>query len=120
MHTRSRVLRHIEQAFDEDPRLALTALCELLDEDIPWIERTVIRNARAQGYDWGRIGRLLRRSRQAVHKRYSVLDGTYEPITFEALGYDDRLTADIKRADANKRRWTEFEEADTAGDVVAW
>ena len=47
MHTRSRVLRHIEQAFDEDPRLALTALCELLDEDIPWIERTVIRNARA-------------------------------------------------------------------------
>jgi len=119
MHTRSRVLRHIEQAFDEDPRLALIALRELLDSDVPWIERTVIRNAREQGYDWGRIGRLLRRSRQAVHKRYKQLDGTYEPITLDPLSPDDKLTADINRARAEKRRRIEFEET-ASGDVVAW
>ena len=42
-------------------------------------ERTVIRRARSRGDDWARIGRLLRRSRQAVRQRYRVFDGTHEP-----------------------------------------
>jgi hypothetical protein len=120
MHTRSRVLDHIERAFDEDPRVALVALRQLLDEDIPWIERTVIRTARSQGYDWARIGRLLRRTRQAVRKRYGAIDGTFEPIMFDALDPGVKSIVDYKRALADRERRREFEEWAASDDVVAW
>ena len=120
MHTRSRVIDHIEQAFDENPRLALVALRQLLDEDIPWIERTVIRTARSQGFDWARIGRLLRRSRQAVRKRYGAIDGTFEPFMFDAPDPGVKMMADHRRARAERERRREFEDWAASGDVVAW
>ena len=120
MHTRSRVASHIDQAFDDDPRLALTALRQLIDDDIPWIERTVIRNARSQGYDWARIGRLLGRSRQSVRKRYGEIDGTYEPIQFDALDLAAKLMADHKRGLAERERRRRFEAWAASNDVVAW
>jgi hypothetical protein len=120
MHTRSRVLLHVEQAFEEDPRVALIALRQLLEEDIPWIERTVIRTARSQGYDWARIGRLLRRTRQAVRKRNGAIDGTFEPIMLDAPDPGVKLMADYERWRAERRRHEEFEEWAASGDVVAW
>jgi hypothetical protein len=93
---------------------------QLLEEDIPWIERTVIRTARSQGYDWARIGRLLRRTRQAVRKRYGAIDGTFEPIMFEAPDLGEKLMAEYERWCAERKRQQEFEESAASGDVVAW
>ena len=45
---------------------AIRRLRALLDE---WEEHQV-RAARARGWNWGEIGRVLGRSRQAVHARY--------------------------------------------------
>jgi len=120
MHTRSRVILHIEQAFDEDPRVALIALRQLLEEDIPSIERSAIRIARSQGYDWARIGRLLRLTRQGVRKRYRAIDGTYEPIMFDAPDPGVKFMAEYERWRAERKRLAEFEEWASSGDVVAW
>jgi len=120
MHTRSRVFLHIEQAFDENPRVALTALRQLLEDDIPWIERSAIRMARSRGYDWARIGRLLRRSRQAVRKKYGAIDGTFEPIFFDSPDPGVKQMAEYERWRADRKRQEEFEEWAESGDVVAW
>jgi hypothetical protein len=120
MHTRSRVLLHIEQALTEEPREALVALRRLLDEDIPWIERTVIRRARAHGYDWARVGRLLRRSRQAVRKRYGRFDATYESIDFDQSHASADPTAEYWRELAAIKRQERFEEWAASDDVVGW
>ena len=120
MHTRSRVLLHIDQALSDQPRAAVIALRQLLDEDIPWIERTVIRRARADGYDWAQLGRLLRRSRQAVRKRYGMFDATYESVSFDHSQSRADPTAEYWRELADIKRQQRLEEWAASDDVVAW
>lgn len=57
-------------AGDRDPRTglrAVSALRRLLEQ----LERTQVRNARANGWSWTEIASELGVSRQAVHKKHS-------------------------------------------------
>lgn len=62
-------MREIRQmmadAQGKDPRLALAAVRELVDET-DWLPVRAVRLARHDEYDWGRISRLLGVSRQAA------------------------------------------------------
>jgi hypothetical protein len=120
MYTKSRVVCHIEQVLDDDPRLALIALRQLLDEDVPWLERMAIRTARREGFEWSRIGRLLGRTRQAVRQRYGSIDGTFEAVRFDRPTDGDRLFADYQRGLAERRRRQRLEELEASGDIVPW
>jgi hypothetical protein len=111
--------RHIDEAYGDDPRVALAALRRLIKEDIPWFERRVIRLARRQGVNWAEIGRLLHRSRQAVRERYGPLEGTHEPLPRSID--PDRAYYEWRQAGADARRRRELIALEMAGDdVVAW
>jgi hypothetical protein len=49
-----------------------------------------------------------------------VVDGTFEPIMFDAPDSGVKLMADYRRLLAERDRRREFEERATSGDVVAW
>jgi hypothetical protein len=120
MFTKARVVSHIDQVLDDDPRLALIALRQLLHEDVPWLERTAIRSARREGYEWSRIGRLLGRTRQAVRQRYGAIDGTFEPVRFDRPADGERLFAEYQRGLADRRRRQQLEQLEASGDIVPW
>ncbi|MFK7919815.1 MAG: hypothetical protein AB8G14_17190 [Ilumatobacter sp.] len=52
------------------PSAALGAYTCLTNEYLPWLERRLVRRARTRGSSWTGIGRVLRRSRQAVQQRH--------------------------------------------------
>ena len=60
----------IRQAGGSNPRLALAAVVEL-QGDLAWLLDRAVRLARQEGYDWGRIGRVLGCSRQSVRARFA-------------------------------------------------
>jgi len=62
-----------------DPRLALAGV-KFMEDECQWLMVRAVRLARAAGYDWGRIGRLLGRSRQAVRERFDRLAPLVGPL----------------------------------------
>ena len=121
MFLRSAAHRHIEDALGDDPRVALVAVRKLVEDDLPWLERRAVRLARANGFSWATIGRLLCRSRQAVRKRYGAIDGTREPIVMPPVDDAQRVMAAIARSRADDRRRRELAELDDGEvDAVAW
>ena len=72
------------------------------------------------GIRLARIGSLLGRTWQAVRERYGAIDGTFEPIVFDAPDPGVKLMADYRRLLAERDRRREFEKWATSGDVVAW
>ena len=115
----SEIKKHIDQALGRNPRVALVAVRQLLQEDLPWMEERAVRLARADGYTWGRIGRCLRRSRQAVRKRFVAIDGTPQPLARKPLADGDAVMRLINGARADRRREREFDELDPH-DAVPW
>ncbi|MDJ0771117.1 MAG: hypothetical protein QNJ12_20170 [Ilumatobacter sp.] len=115
----SEIKQHIEQALGGDPRLAVVAVRRLASEDLPWLEERVVRLARADGYSWARLGRLLGRSRQAVRTRFGEIDGTRQPFPFRTMRDDARIMVHWYEAKADARRRTEFDGL-SPDDVVAW
>lgn len=67
-----RLRQVFRDAGSSNPRIALAAI-RLLEDDLDWLLVRTVRMARQQGYDWARIGRLLRRSRQSVRERFERL-----------------------------------------------
>jgi hypothetical protein len=65
---------HVDNAVGDDPRLALIAVRQLLEDDIPWLERRAVQLARAERWHWSTIARLLLRSRQAVRQRHADVE----------------------------------------------
>ncbi len=59
----------VQQAGDEDPLRALTAVAEL-HREVNRTEAALVRRARVSGASWEQIARVLGVSRQAVHKKY--------------------------------------------------
>ena len=51
--------------------IALWAIRRLIDEELPWLERRAVRLARQDGASWASIARVLRRSRQSVHRKFA-------------------------------------------------
>ena len=66
------VRQMIADAQGSNPRLALASVKALRDET-DWLLVRAVRLARAQGYDWGKISRLLGVSRQAARQRFDRL-----------------------------------------------
>ena len=59
----------LEEALGDKPRAALSAARSLADE-VDWLQRQAVAHARANGYNWGQIGRLLGLTRQGARKRF--------------------------------------------------
>ncbi len=118
----STIERHLREALGDDSRVALAAVRQLIEEDVPWLERRAVRQARWHGYSWARIGRLLMRTRQSVRERFAVLDG--QPLIFPTEDLERRdeyetLVIRARRRAADRRRMVEFDELDAA-DAVPW
>lgn len=101
-----------------DPRLALAGV-KFMEEECDWLMVRAVRLARADGYDWGRIGRLLGRSRQAVRKRFERLAPLVGPLP-PALMREGLAAKEFNRfyeVLADGRRRTQWASDD---DPVAW
>ena len=59
----------VQQAGDDDPLRALSAVAEL-HRQVNSTEGVLVRRARNAGASWEQIARVLGVSRQAVHKKY--------------------------------------------------
>lgn len=114
MHDLGRLVR---DAGGSNPRLALASV-RALEDELDWLLVRAIRLARDDGYDWGRIGRLLGRSRQSVRERFDRLAPRQPPLPPHLLGRGDveRHRLDQYESTADLRRRREFE----AGDAVFW
>ena len=71
MDVRRQLHRSIDEILSDDPRAALIAYRRFAADELPWLEHRVVALARREGWDWGRIGRLLGRRRQSVHERFA-------------------------------------------------
>ena len=110
MDVRRDLNRIIDDVLGDDPRAALIACARLADDELPWLEQRVVALARREGWNWARIGRLLRRTRQSVRQRFDNAQ--------LAMRHDPHL--DYHRSEAgfaNLRR--DFERA-ADDDPVAW
>ncbi len=114
MHDLGRLVR---DSGGSNPRLALASL-RALEDELDWLLVRAIRLARDDGYDWGRIGRLLGRSRQSARQRYQRLAPRQPPVPPHLRGRTDveRHHLDVAESTADLRRRREFE----AGDAVFW
>lgn len=70
MNVRNDLVRIIDDLLGDDPRLALIACARLTNDEIPWLEQRAVSLARRNGWNWAKIGRLLRRTRQSVRQRF--------------------------------------------------
>ncbi len=120
--TRPTVSRESYDPRSADPRIALAGV-KFMGEEYEWLLVRAVRLARASGYDWGRIGRLLGRSRQSVRERFDRLAPLVGPLppglvrAGIAAEEFDRLYYSL--ADARRRRDLEADEA-AGADIVAW
>ena len=108
----------IRRAGGSDPRLALAAV-RVLQREVEWLLVRAVRLARQEGYDWGRIGRLLGVSRQAARQRFERLAPTVGgplPPHLRGRTVIERDAAELAetRADLARRR------AFDGDDPVLW
>lgn len=109
-----RLLRDAQSA---NPRLALAAV-RALEDEVEWLLVRAVRLARADGYDWGRIGRSLGRRRQSVRERFERLAPKVGPLPphLRLLTDVERDLMEFQARLGDHRRRREFED----GDPVAW
>lgn len=107
----------LKDASGSNPRLALASVKALQDEQ-EWLLVRAVRLARAEGYDWGSIGRLLGVTRQSARERFQRLAPLVGPTPPHARGRTpwQAHIADVFESRADSRRRTEFE----SGDAVFW
>lgn len=66
---RQQLIRLIDDALTGNPKAALIA-ARFLPGEIEWLQRKAVMHARANGYDWGLISRLLAITRQGARQKY--------------------------------------------------
>ena len=95
-----------------NPRLALAAI-RALEKEVEWLVVRAVRLARSQGYDWGRIGRLLGVSRQAARQRFDRLAPRMSPLPpSRGLTPMERHVRENAAMTEDLRRQREFESDD--------
>lgn len=107
----------VVDAGGSNPRLALASV-KALEDELDWLLVRAVRLARAEGYDWARIGRLLGVSRQGARKRFESLAPLMGPLPPHTRGRTpwERQATDLAEQAADVRRRAEFE----SGDPVFW
>jgi hypothetical protein len=113
------IRRDIDLALGGDARMSVVAVRRLGAENLRWLEDRAVRVARAEGYSWAQIGRLLGRSRQAVRQRFGNIDGTVQPLPLGPGNDEERVMSGWYRSTACTRRHREFLDTDPS-DVVPW
>jgi hypothetical protein len=116
MDIRRQLHEQLDHTLGDDPRRALIAFRSLADDHLPWLEQRVVALARREGWDWGRIGRLLGRTRQSTREKFKDLRPA-TPIDRNAA--HAKWQADTDRAIAAVRSLASFRRQDD-GDVVPW
>lgn len=66
--------RLVDDLVDDDARTALVAVRRMFADLAPELEERSVRQARSEGLNWAIIGRLLGRSRQALHRRFGHVE----------------------------------------------
>jgi len=74
MTVRSELEQLVRAALDDDPQIALVACRRLQRDELPWLTERAVRRARADGWAWRPIARLLQISHQAAAKRYRSVE----------------------------------------------
>lgn len=101
------------------PIPALAAYRRLVEHYLPWMELRLVRRARRQGCSWAGIGRVLHRSRQALHRRFDrrlPIDALLPPAPLTPPS-----TVELAReAAAEQRRMDDIDRAGDDGDLVPW
>jgi hypothetical protein len=116
---RTAIDRLLDQALGDNPRLAVAAARRLRVE-FEWIEQRAVALARREGYDWGRIGRLLGVSRQSARSRFIGMRPTAPPSSrpgAQSPYATDR--AELTRS-MNRIREDHLYDQLGDGDIVAW
>ncbi len=85
----------IDDALGPDPKAALIA-AKRLPGEVDWLTRRAVARARAEGFDWGRIGRLLGISRQGARQKFPLAPPLASPHTLRMRRYR-RSFADAER-----------------------
>jgi hypothetical protein len=70
-HIRNELTRILDDALGDDPKRALIAVRQLKDE-VEWLTERSVALARREGWDWGRISRLLGITRQWARERFKA------------------------------------------------
>lgn len=99
--------------------MSVVAVRRLGAENLRWLEDRAVRFARAEGYSWAQIGRLLGRSRQAVRQRFGAIDGTPQPLPLGPRNDEERVMAYWYESTACTRRRREFLDIDPS-ETVPW
>jgi hypothetical protein len=90
-----------------------------LKGEIGWLTERVVALARCEGYDWGRIGRLLDISRQSARERFTSAPPRMPPHVVARNRYlreqreGERVLADYERGRLRPQD-------DDDDDPVAW
>ena len=107
----------VADAGGSNPRLALASV-KALENELDWLLVRAVRLARAEGYDWARIGRLLGMSRQSARERFDRLAPKYGPLPPHTRGRTpwERHATEVAESRADARRRSEFE----TDDPVFW
>lgn len=83
---RESLISMIDDALGADPRAALIA-AKRLPGEVDWLTRRAVARARAEGFDWGRIGRLLGMSRQGARQKFALSPPLASPHTLRMRRY---------------------------------
>lgn len=84
---RTQLIALIDDALTGNPRAALVA-ARFLPGEIEWLQRKAVMHARANGYDWGVISRLLAMTRQGARQKFGRLrPPTASPYTIAMRRY---------------------------------
>ena len=115
---RSEIDRLLDRALGQDPRLAVAAARRLRAE-FEWIEQRAVALARREGYDWGRIGRLLGISRQSARARFMHLRPTLPPSRRAAAQRPNEVDRAALTRSMNRVLEERYQD-DLGDDAVAW
>jgi hypothetical protein len=113
---RSALVAMIDRALGDDAREALAAVREL-DAEVDWLKKKAVAQARRDGFDWGRIGRLLGVTRQSARERYRVIVPAPPP---HIVAKDRYLRHNRETERLINRMQAGRPEPGDQGDVVPW
>lgn len=114
---RNELVAMIDRALGDEPKPALIAARQLKDE-IDWLTERAVALARREGFDWGRISRLLGITRQWARERFKASPPRLPPH----LVARNRYLAEQREGERllNRLNSGAGHPPDEDEDVVAW
>jgi hypothetical protein len=114
---RNELVDMVDRALGNDPKAALIAARQLKNE-VEWMTERSVALARREGYDWGRISRLLGITRQWARERFKAAPPRLPPHVVAHNQYlaEQRQTERLlSQLDQPKPR-----QGDDGDDAVPW